>query len=318
MFIRQQWYAALPSVRLKSKPVAITRFGTKLVLWRDARGNAVCMVDRCAHRLAQLSRGRVRDGCLECPYHGLRYDSEGRVTGLPHRVQPLPLREARGLIWVWNGEPRDELPDLPWNDALDAELNASDRACALEAEFDVPFQRVMENATDFLHLPVVHRTTMPVRPPMKNFECHVEGVHVRVRGEMTGVRGTMHLVAPFVMLNTFGEKIRFLAIATPIDATHTWLYARYVQDFVTLPLLGRAVTWLTGMFDYRLLQTLQDAPVWRSQQSEDPGVLKPCHLLHGDAGVAAYFQLHERLLREGHEASHRIHREEPADALLAR
>ncbi|PZR18539.1 MAG: hypothetical protein DI536_01275 [Archangium gephyra] len=79
MFIRQQWYAALPSVRLKSKPVAITRFGTKLVLWRDARGNAVCMVDRCAHRLAQLSRGRVRDGCLECPYHGLRYDSEAPV-----------------------------------------------------------------------------------------------------------------------------------------------------------------------------------------------------------------------------------------------
>lgn len=318
MFIRQQWYAALPSLRLKSKPIGVTRFGQKLVLWRDSNGNAVCMVDRCAHRLAQLSRGRVRDGCLECPYHGLRYDSAGHVAGLALRVPPLPLRESRGMIWVWNGEPRDALPDLPWNDALDAELNAGDRACTLEAEFDVPFQRVMENSTDFLHLPVVHRTTMPVRPPLTDFECHVDGNHIRVRGTMTGVSGTMHLVPPFAMLITFGTRVRFLAIATPIDANHTWLYARYVQDYVTLPFIGRAVTWLTGLFDYRLLQQLQDVPVWRSQQYEAPADLKDCHLIHGDAGVAAYFQIHERLLREGNETSDRLHREESAQRVLTR
>lgn len=329
MFIREQWYAALPSERLKSKPVGVVRFGQKLVLWRDENGRAVCLPDRCCHRLAQLSRGRVRDGCLECPYHGLRYDGAGRVVKVPWcdvtprgpGLEPLPCREARGLIWVWHGEPRDELPELPWNDALDAELNADGRDCALEAEFDVPFQRVMENSTDLTHLPVVHRTTMLVRPPLEDFACHVDGVHIRVRGRMTGVSGTMHLVAPFVMLITFGTKIRFLAIATPIDARHTWLYARYVQDYVTWPFIGRAVTWLTGMFDYRLLQSLQDAPVWRSQQYEDPGVLKDCHLLPGDAGVAAYFQVHERLLRDGNERpapSHRLHRDEPADGVLPR
>lgn len=334
MFIRRQWYAALPSSQLTTKPVGVVRFGQKLVLFRDVHGAAVCLPDRCRHRLAQLSRGRVRDGCIECPYHGVRYDGSGRSTLVPWTttppppslaLTPLPCREARGLIWVWNGELDDALPDLPWDDALHAELHADGRDCALEAEFDVPFQRVMENLTDLTHLPFVHRTSMPVGNALRDYACEVDGVHVRVRGEMAGgktlVRGAMHVVAPFVGLLHFGDAVRFLAIATPIDATHTWLYARYVQDFVTWPLVGRAITKLLGLFDYKLLQVLQDAPVWRSQHYEAPDDLRDCHLLPGDAGIAAYFRLHARLLKEGHErpaAGDRLHRGEAADALHAR
>jgi len=82
--IPDQWYAIHPSADLgASRPIGLERFGRALVLWRDRRGRARCFLDRCCHRAAAPSRGRVRDGCLECPYHGLRYDAEGTVVKVP-------------------------------------------------------------------------------------------------------------------------------------------------------------------------------------------------------------------------------------------
>lgn len=37
----------------------VNRLGLGLVLWRDAKGSVVCVPDRCCHRGAQLSRGRI-------------------------------------------------------------------------------------------------------------------------------------------------------------------------------------------------------------------------------------------------------------------
>ena len=115
-FIPNQWYPIFDSSKLKRrKPVGITRLGERLVLWRDSSGAAVCMTDRCPHRAAQLSLGWVRDDCLVCPFHGLRFDSAGRCVLIPANGegQPVPrgfdlptrqVREAHGLIWYWYGE----------------------------------------------------------------------------------------------------------------------------------------------------------------------------------------------------------------------
>ena len=149
--VPEQWYAIYRSTRLTTKPIGLTRLGQKIVLWRDASGRAVCMPDRCCHRAAQLSRGRVREGCLECPYHGMRYDGDGCVVKVPAlgarpvpavlHLGPLPCREERGLIWLWHGKPRAAsdtaaLPPIPWDDALDAELAPSPHAVDFEDPFD--------------------------------------------------------------------------------------------------------------------------------------------------------------------------------------
>ena len=36
--------------------------------------------DRCMHRAAPLSKGRVEGGCVRCPYHGWLYDAAGDVV----------------------------------------------------------------------------------------------------------------------------------------------------------------------------------------------------------------------------------------------
>ena len=101
----------LDSRELKSKPVGVTRMGEKLVFWRN-NDKVSCVRDQCVHRGAALSAGKVINGEVQCPFHGLRYDSSGRVTLIPangkntpvpdyFKVGSYPSRDEHGFIWIW-------------------------------------------------------------------------------------------------------------------------------------------------------------------------------------------------------------------------
>ncbi len=85
----QNWYPVgvvedLPNDR----PTAITIFGRKLVLWRDAAGAPAarwrCFSDECPHRMAPLSEGRIDGaGRLQCSLHGWSFDGDGRCASVP-------------------------------------------------------------------------------------------------------------------------------------------------------------------------------------------------------------------------------------------
>ena len=57
--------------------------GWTVVTRRDGRRTALGR--RCRHQLADLSAGSLdRDGCLVCPWHGARYDTDtGEMVGGP-------------------------------------------------------------------------------------------------------------------------------------------------------------------------------------------------------------------------------------------
>lgn len=308
--LEEQWYAVLRAGDVKARPVAVRRFGRDLVLWRGSDGAVSCAVDACPHRGAALSRGRVVDGCLACPYHGLRFDPQGacvHVPAAPSAPVPggldlalLPTVESRGLIWVFHGA--GDPPALPWTDAFQDELTADGGAFLdLCDSFDVSYLRVMENLTDFHHVAHVHRYTAPVPAEVTAFSARREGHHVYVQGALgqPGERGhmtaTTHIVAPCLAVLSFQGLARFAVVATPIDADHVWLFARYTQTAVHVPGLTRLLTWLLGTFDYALLQRLQDVPVWRSQRLPDPGDIDRYRLLECDEGVRLYFEIHREL-----------------------
>ncbi|MFK8003240.1 MAG: Rieske 2Fe-2S domain-containing protein [Polyangiales bacterium] len=104
------WYVACLSRQLKSEPLARVMLSQPFVLYRDAEGIAHALADRCPHRHAPLSGGRVIGGMIECPYHGWRFDGEGRCQAIPgsdrptdkpnRRVPSLPIREQDGLVWI--------------------------------------------------------------------------------------------------------------------------------------------------------------------------------------------------------------------------
>ena len=57
--------------------------GKDLVLWRDGAGEWRCFADKCAHRNAPLSEGRIepQNGSIMCSYHG---EALGQVCSAEH------------------------------------------------------------------------------------------------------------------------------------------------------------------------------------------------------------------------------------------
>jgi Phenylpropionate dioxygenase and related ring-hydroxylating dioxygenases, large terminal subunit len=84
MDYRSFWYAIADSRDLRRNTVIGAQLlGESLALFRDETGKAVAIEDRCLHRAAPLSRGRVRQGRLQCAYHGWTYAGAGCVVHVP-------------------------------------------------------------------------------------------------------------------------------------------------------------------------------------------------------------------------------------------
>ena len=105
------WYALLPSRLVKKKPLAIKRFGIDLVVWRQENHHLSVFQDRCPHRGAKLSLGKVCGQHLQCPFHGFQFDGTGQCAFAPELNQTIPglkvsafeVKEALDMIWIYWG-----------------------------------------------------------------------------------------------------------------------------------------------------------------------------------------------------------------------
>ena len=105
MYIPNQWYAILEADELKAgQPQGFRRLGVDMVGWRDAGGAPVVMEDRCAHRQIKLSLGKIVDNCIECPFHGFRYDTEGACQRIPANGINGPVPKSSGLRLTRSGK----------------------------------------------------------------------------------------------------------------------------------------------------------------------------------------------------------------------
>ena len=77
------WYLIADAAEIGNQPVGLKRLDRDIVVWRDERGTVHAVQDRCPHRGARLSRGRVLGGRIACRYHGLQLDGQGVITATP-------------------------------------------------------------------------------------------------------------------------------------------------------------------------------------------------------------------------------------------
>ena len=140
--LEQNWWPVVALTALdSSRPNAIKVLGKDLVIFKsdstledDDSSSWTVLDDRCSHRFAPLSEGRViplssnqnseqeeeiencssGDGgsCgIQCAYHGWEFDSTGTCAKVPQdpsktnkarSIQTYPCRVAAGMVWIWS------------------------------------------------------------------------------------------------------------------------------------------------------------------------------------------------------------------------
>jgi phenylpropionate dioxygenase-like ring-hydroxylating dioxygenase large terminal subunit len=165
-------------------------FDQALVLWRGVRG-PVAFDDRCPHRGASLSLGRVAGEALECPYHGWRFAPDGRCVAIPalpgfqppvgHGARPWRLLERHGLLWAAGAAAPEAEPHAP---PLLGDLPRKQVLCG---PFDVATSapRVVENFLDTAHFGFVHEGWLGARD-------HLEVPDYQVQADALGRPGVPH------------------------------------------------------------------------------------------------------------------------------
>lgn len=164
--IPNQWYAIHSARDVGAEPLGVRRMGVDLVLFRGRDGRIACLRDRCPHKGVKLSRGSVRDGHLQCAYHGFRYDTDGQCVRMPvigaagriPKTMCTPsyiVRERFGLVWLWWGEARaeDALPAIRMWPVFERPSRAD---AELSWEQPVHYTRYVESLTEGYHVPYVH------------------------------------------------------------------------------------------------------------------------------------------------------------------
>ena len=151
------WHAVARTCDLKRKPMRVMFEGKGIVLYRHA-GGLSALHDQCPHRLVELSKGRIVNGTIECPYHGWRFDPAGTCVDIPGCVTALPrcrvphyrVLEQDGGIFLSKGQPTatPKVHPMVGQDIVKRVVKSSTRSTLVDAA---------ENILDATHTHFTHK-----------------------------------------------------------------------------------------------------------------------------------------------------------------
>ena len=244
----------------KSKLARFTLLDTNLVIWWDKSAQVwQVFEDKCPHRLASLSEGRVNEaGLLECPYHGWAFSGEGNCEVIPQQqpggeahtssracVRSYPTAIAQGLLFVYPGNKVNaEITPVPIIEPMEDDPDAW---VCLNIFRDLPYDALtlLENVIDASHIPYTHHKTVGNRSNVAPVELEVTESSkngfkgVWQEGPRKGKLGTQYttFTAPCLMWHDLTSKQfgRTLTVvyATPISKGKCRLFARFPFKFAS-------------------------------------------------------------------------------------
>jgi phenylpropionate dioxygenase-like ring-hydroxylating dioxygenase large terminal subunit len=166
VYLRNAWYVAAWSDDVtEGQLLGRTILKEPVVIYRMADGKVAALADRCAHRFAPLSMGKIVGGNrIQCPYHGLEYDTSGACVLQPHgnknipsraRVKSYPVTEKHKAIWIWMGDkPADEskVPDFSVLDNVPELYSTKRDGFIIKANVEL----IIDNLLDLSHTSYLH------------------------------------------------------------------------------------------------------------------------------------------------------------------
>ena len=328
------WYFVTSRSSLqKQKLIQKTWLGEEIVAWCDEEGR-ICVAEAvCPHMGSNLGPdvgGRVRNGCLVCPFHGFEYDTTGQCVAAPYATAPrtaklkiFETREILGLVFAWWGSggraSQWRLPDDPPAGEEWSEMGL------YTFQFPGHPQETAENSVDLAHLHYVHGydNVCQIGP------ISVDGAYLKscfdfrrhrkiawIKNNVYDVSAVTHLYGlgySFVEIHekTIGMDARLWVLATPVDGTQVELVlvsqVREIRN-PKRPIVG--LRFLPMKLRHRLLNhvmlwsqrkdVLQDVIIWGKKKYRP----RP-RLSRADGEIAKYRRYCQQFYPELHQETDR-------------
>lgn len=243
-----------------------------MVFFRTADGRAGCVTSICAHRGASLGLGCVTEDGIMCPFHGIRYDADGKCTRIPSdgivstdnlrrfHLKHYPVREIGGIIFVWysDGEPAGE------PDCFDLITDPKFTYSHIDDMWNVHYSRVIENQLDVSHLAFVHRTTigrgnktlcngpkvvwLDDNTMQTSANNEIDHGQTPKPSEECEIRSTnLTFKYPNMWLNHVTDKIQILAYFVPVDDEHAIISLRFYNHITGIRPIDKLIAALGGV-----------------------------------------------------------------------
>jgi len=180
------WYQIAYSLELVAGDVRpVKYFGEDLVLFRTTDGTVALFDAYCPHIGAHLGHGGIAaDGCIQCPWHGWRWGTDGTNVEIPYADKPTKrvkansweVREIDGLVLAWydalGGPPTWEWPGLPEFKDTDTYYPIFPHASKAFGQRAIKPQSPLENTPDYHHFIYVHGAGEAAEPTMWEEDGH--------------------------------------------------------------------------------------------------------------------------------------------------
>jgi len=253
-------------------PLHVDLLGMQLAVWADSKGEWHCVTDRCPHRLAPLSEGRVKGDALQCSYHGWTFQADGTCGEIPQLsaeasaaacanpracVDSYPTASSSGLLWVWP-EPMSTNSALPSPVSQPVPEPAFGEGRTVWFARDVPlrYDTLLENVLDPSHVPFAHHGLQGNRDAkiepreMTVDEITRDGFVTQAR-QLTA-RGNVDIVfrAPFnvtYQVVAMGGLPVLEIMVVPTKPGWSRLLANFPKSFPKVPAFVKAIMWLKNL-----------------------------------------------------------------------
>ncbi|MCG8671742.1 MAG: aromatic ring-hydroxylating dioxygenase subunit alpha [Pseudomonadales bacterium] len=227
------WHCLGKSADFTSEPQAMHYFGKKLAVYRGDQDNKLYVLDSyCPHMGADLSRGKVTNNNLHCPFHDWSWGGDGKCKNIPYAdkipekavIGSYPTTEVNGLVFVWHDpEGNDPIPDQypqriedyysgEWTDWNIAKFTIHSNC-----------RELVDNMADMAHFGPVHYSTVQTFKNIQDghtFTQFMSGGHEILAEEGQGFTSVARYEGPAYMTTTMTGSMEGKEIVTHLLVTH--------------------------------------------------------------------------------------------------
>ncbi|ORY51059.1 ISP domain-containing protein [Rhizoclosmatium globosum] len=271
--MRNHWYPLILSTTLKpDAPQGYHILGDPIVMYRDpATNEAITLADKCPHRSAPLSVGRIMDGKLECRYHGWQFETNGVCSKVPSnpkipanaKIRKYPTVESEGFVWSYSV--RED-----WIPRIGVEV------------LDIDSSLLNENFLDPAHLPFTHEKTIGKRENATHMTMTCNFIDKTTEGHGIGIEGIastpdrpdlktlqkFQFFGPCLVALDFGDVGDQTFYSVPTRKGHCHFV--YIQRFSFLQFLEKSfwgrwiLDWYNPQYTHKIL--MEDYAMLKGQQ----------------------------------------------------